>query len=43
MGSQQLHVYAGKGNKDRLTIHPQGLIKSLQSHLPRLGNWTKRT
>jgi integron integrase len=33
---QQLQVYAGKGNKDRLTVLPTGLIKPLQAHLSRL-------
>ena len=33
---QQLQVYAGKGNKDRLTILPAAVIKPLQLHLIRL-------
>lgn len=33
---RQVQVYSGKGDKDRLTVLSEGLIKPLQSHLSRL-------
>jgi integron integrase len=33
---RQVHVYTGKGDKDRLTVLSDGLIKPLQLHLSRL-------
>ena len=33
---RQVQVYAGKGNKDRLTVLPDGLVAPLQAHIAKL-------